>query len=144
MDHGVSATVGRTETVACMFVQVCVNVNDMIALRGVLWSHYFVKYLYHKCGKFIRDSLTEFVGNVWCCIANQIIGASQFNGFPGRVAQKGLLVMFGGFLIWEGITYHKFVCDYAMARYKKMLANLQEVNCVSILQCGLPEAVCLW
>jgi len=38
--------------------------------------------------------------------------------------------------------YQKFVYEYAMVRYKEVLANLQEVICVSILQYGLPEVIC--
>jgi hypothetical protein len=40
--------------------------------------------------------------------------------------------------------YYRFVPEYAMVRYKKLLAHLQEVICSNIPKCGQPGAVCLW
>lgn len=48
----------------------------MIAFRGVPWSHSFVEYLSHKCGKFVRESVTDIVGNMWCYSASRIVSAS--------------------------------------------------------------------
>ena len=73
------ATERMPQWVACSLWPVCwcrSALMYVIAPRGILRSHSFVEYLFHKCGKFIRDNLTEFVGNVSCYMANQIIGAS--------------------------------------------------------------------
>jgi hypothetical protein len=40
--------------------------------------------------------------------------------------------------------YQKCFREYAMVRYKKVLAHLQEVICLSIFKCGQPDSVCLW
>ena len=40
--------------------------------------------------------------------------------------------------------FYPFMFFFSDFWYKKVLAHLQEVICVSFLQCGKPEAVCLW
>jgi hypothetical protein len=57
------ATERVPQRVACSLWPVCLCRSALmyvIALTGILWSHSFVEYLFHQCGKFIRDSMTEF------------------------------------------------------------------------------------